>query len=145
MMLLTAVARPERVAGLVGIASAPDFTEDLMWPNFSEEVRETLRRDGTHREPTAHGEEPYTITMKLIEEGRDHLLLRDRLAITAPIRLLHGMADRDVPYELSLRIAAHVESEDVQVHLIKDGDHRLSTDQDLAILTSTIAAMIDVP
>ena len=140
MMLLTAVARPERVAGLVGIASALDFTEDLMWPNFSEEVRETLRRDGIHREPTAYGEEPYTI-----EEGRDHLLLRDRLAITAPIRLLHGMADRDVPYELSLRIAAHVESEDVQVHLIKDGDHRLSTDRDLAILTSTIATMIDIP
>jgi len=58
---------------------------------------------------------------------------------------LHGMADRDVPYELSLRIATHVESEDVQVHLIKDGDHRLSTDQDLAILTSMIAAMIDIP
>ena len=145
MMLLTAVARPERVAGLVGIASAPDFTEDLMWPSFSEEVRETLRRDGIHREPTAYGEEPYTITMKLIEEGRNHLLLRDRLAITAPIRLLHGMADRDVPYELSLRIATHVESEDVQVHLIKDGDHRLSTDRDLAILTSTIAIMIDIP
>lgn len=143
MMLLTAVARPERVAGLVGIAPAPDFTEDLMWPNFTEEVRETLRRDGIHREPTAYGEEPYTITMKLIEEGRNHLLLRDRLAIAAPIRLLHGMADPDVPYQLSLRIAEHVESEDVQVHLIKDGDHRLSTDRDLAILTATIAAMID--
>lgn len=143
MMLLTAVHRPDKIAGLVGIAPAPDFTEDLMWPGFSEEIRETLRRDGVYHEPSEYSDEPYTITMKLIEEGRNHLLLRDRLAINAPVRLLHGMADPDVPYQLSLRIADHVDSPDVRVQLIKDGDHRLSTERDLAILTSTIDALLD--
>jgi pimeloyl-ACP methyl ester carboxylesterase len=143
MMLLTAVRRPARIAGLIGIAAALDFTEDLMWPGFSEEIRETLRRDGIYHEPSAYSDQPYTITMKLIEDGRNHLLLRDRLAIDAPIRLLHGMADADVPYQVSLRIAAHVDGPDVQVRLIKDGDHRLSTERDLAILTSTVGDMLD--
>jgi pimeloyl-ACP methyl ester carboxylesterase len=143
MMLLTAARRPDLVAGLVGIAPAPDFTEDLMWPNFSEEIRETLRRDGIYQRPSQYSEEPYTITMKLIEEGRNHLLLRGPLPIDVPIRLLHGMADPDVPYQVSLRIAEHVSCPDIQVRLIKDGDHRLSTDRDLAILTSTIDDMLE--
>lgn len=143
MMLLTASRRPERIAGLVGIAPAPDFTEDLMWPNFSTEIRETLKRDGLYQRPSEYSDEPYTITMKLIEDGRDHLVLRDRLTIDAPVRLLHGMADPDVPYQVSLRIAEHVDCSDLQVRLIKDGDHRLSTERDLDILTSTIADMID--
>jgi pimeloyl-ACP methyl ester carboxylesterase len=143
MMLLTAARRPERVAGLVGIAAAPDFTEDLMWPNFSTEIQETLKRDGLYQRPSEYSDEPYTITMKLIEDGRDHLVLRDRLTVDAPVRLLHGMADPDVPYQVSLRIAEHVDCSDLQVWLIKGGDHRLSTERDLDILTSTIAAMID--
>jgi pimeloyl-ACP methyl ester carboxylesterase len=143
MMLLTAARRPDLVAGLVGIAPAPDFTEDLMWPSFSEEIRETLRRDGIYRRPSEYSDEPYTITMKLIEEGRNHLLFRDPLDIQVPIRLLHGMADPDVPYQVSLRIAEHVTGPDIQVRLIKDGDHRLSTERDLAILTSTIDALLE--
>lgn len=143
MMLLTAVHRPDRLAGLVGIAPAPDFTEDLMWPGFSDEIRETLVRDGIYQRPSDYSDEPYTITLKLIEEGRNHLLLRDRLVIEAPVRLLHGMADPDVPYHVSLRIAEHVECPDLQVRLVKDGDHRLSTARDLAILTSTIDALLD--
>jgi pimeloyl-ACP methyl ester carboxylesterase len=143
MMLLTAARRPDRVAGLVGIAPAPDFTEDLMWPNFSDEVRESLLRDGIYQQPSGYGDEPYTITMKLIEDGRNHLMLRDPLRINAAVRLLHGMADPDVPYQVSLQIAEHVECPDLQVRLIKDGDHRLSTERDLNIMTSTIDAMLD--
>jgi len=143
MVLLTAVHRPERVAAVVGIAAAPDFTEDLMWAGFSDEIRENLTRDGIYQEPSIYSDEPYTITMKLIEEGRDHLLMRDPLVIDKPIRLIHGMADPDVPYHLSLKIAEHVSSEDVQVRLIKDGDHRLSTDRDLGILTRTVANLLD--
>jgi pimeloyl-ACP methyl ester carboxylesterase len=143
MMLLTAARRPDLVAGLVGIAPAPDFTEDLMWPSFSEEIRAILLRDGIYQSPSEYSDAPYTITMKLIEDGRNHLLLREPLVIDAPIRLLHGMADPDVPYQVSIRIAEHVECPDLRVHLIKDGDHRLSTDRDLAILTSTIDALLD--
>ena len=141
IMLQTALQRPERLAGLVGIAAAPDFTEDLMWATFSDEIRETLQRDGVYYEPSAYSDAPYTITMKLIEDGRNHLVMRERMPIKVPIRLLHGMRDDSVPYELSLRIAENVESEDVQVCLVKDGDHRLSTDSDLEILSRTVAAL----
>lgn len=143
MMMLTAAHRPERVAGLVGIAPAPDFTEDLMWPSFSDEIRATLERDGIYQRPSEYSDEPYTITMKLIEEGRNHLLLSRPLVVDAPIRLLHGMADPDVPYQVSLRIAEHVTCSDIQVRLIKDGDHRLSTERDLSILTATIDEMLE--
>lgn len=144
MMLLAALRRPQRVAGLVGIAAAPDFTEDLMWRTFPDEVKEALQRDGVWREPSEYSEEPYTITMNLIVEGRNHLIMRDPLAIRVPVRLLHGMRDSSVPYQLSLKIAETVKSEDVQVLLVKDGDHRLSTERDLAILKRTVAELCDL-
>ena len=114
-----------------------------MWQSFSEEIRKTLLRDGLYQRPSEYSDEPYTITMKLIEDGRDHLLLRDPLSIDAPVRLLHGMADTDVPYQVSLKIAEHVNCPDLQLRLIKDGNHRLSTERDLAILTVTIDAMLE--
>ena len=140
-MLQAALQRPERVAGLVGIAAAPDFTEELMWATFSDEIRETLQRDGVYYAPSAYSDAPHTITMKLIEDGRRHLVMRERMPINVPVRLLHGMRDDSVPYELSLRIAENIESEDVQVYFVKDGDHRLSTDSDLALLSRTVAAL----
>ncbi len=143
IMLQAALQRPERLAGLVGIAAAPDFTEDLMWATFSDEIKQTLQRDGVYYEPSEYSDEPYTITMKLIEDGRDHLVMREKMPITGPVRLLHGMRDESVPYELSLRIAENVESEDVQIRFVKDGDHRLSTDRDLEILSQTVAALCD--
>ncbi|WP_193186583.1 alpha/beta hydrolase [Nisaea sediminum] len=143
IMLLTALQRPERIAGLVGIAPAPDFTEDLMWAGFSDEIRQTLERDGVYYEPSEYSDEPYTITMKLIEDGRNHLLMRETMPIATPVRLLHGMRDESVPYELSLKIADNVASEDVQIRFVKDGDHRLSTDRDIAILKDTVAALCD--
>lgn len=143
IMLQVALQRPQRLAGLVGIAAAPDFTEDLMWAGFSDEIKQTLERDGVYYEPSEYSDEPYTITMKLIEDGRDHLVMREKMPISVPVRLLHGMRDESVPYELSLRIAENVESEDVQVRFVKDGDHRLSTDRDLEILSRTVAALCD--
>ena len=143
MMLLTAIQRPERIVGLVGVAAAPDFTEDLMWLRFGDGIKKILRRDGVYREPSIYGDEPYTITLKLIEEGRDHLILRSPLPIHVPIRLLHGMADPDVPYQVSVRVAEHVCSTDVQVHLIKNGDHRLSTDKNLGVLIRTVETLLD--
>ena len=144
MMLLAALARPDRVAGLVGIAAAPDFTEDLMWAEFDEETKELLRTDGMIKQFSEYGDDPYQITWNLILEGRKHLLLRRApIAIDRPVRLLHGMEDEDVPWELSPRLAAALGSTDVQVRLIKDGDHRLSTDRDLTILRETLADMLD--
>ena len=138
IMLLVALARRERVAGLVGIAAAPDFTEKLMWQGYSEEIRETLRRDGCYREPSIYGEEPYPITLELIVEGRNHLLLDDPIPLTCPVRLLHGMQDPDVPWRHALALSEALVSADIRTNFIKDGDHRLSRDQDIALICQTV-------
>ncbi|MEE8535915.1 MAG: alpha/beta hydrolase [Kiloniellales bacterium] len=143
IMLLAALARPERVAGLVGVAAAPDFTEDLMWRRYPPEVRETLEREGVYQEPSDTGEEPTTITLGLIEEGRRHLLLGGPIALSCPVRLLHGMKDEAVPWETALRLAEALESRDVEVTLVKDAGHRLSEPQDLARLMATVARLSD--
>lgn len=140
--LLVALARPQRVAGLVGIAAAPDFTEDLMWTEFDEDQRTTLMRDRILREPSTYSPEPTVVTMDLIEDGRRHLLLRGPIPIQVPVRLLQGMRDPDVPYRHALTIVDRLEGADVQLRLIKDGDHRLSTERDLAILTETVDGLL---
>ncbi|HEY9566540.1 MAG TPA: alpha/beta hydrolase, partial [Thalassobaculum sp.] len=96
--LLLALARPDRVAGLVGIAAAPDFTEDLMWAEFDAAQRATLARDRILRQPSEYSPEPYVVTMDLIEDGRRHLLLRAPIPLSIPVRLLQGVRDPDVPY-----------------------------------------------
>jgi len=138
IMLLAALARHDRIAGLVGIAAAPDFTEDLMWDRMSAAQREALARDGVIHEPSKYAEAPYEIGRALIEDGRRHLLLRGRIDIRCPIRLLHGMADPDVPWETSMRLVQQLASDDVILTLIKDGDHRLSRDADLQRLLTTV-------
>jgi pimeloyl-ACP methyl ester carboxylesterase len=142
IMLLLARARPERVAALVGIAAAPDATEDLMWKEFPEEVRLLIEREGSARIPSAYGEQGYLITWKLIEDGRRHLVMRGSIDIRCPVRLIHGMADTDVPWRRSLDLAGKLAGADVQVTLVKDGDHRLSRDQDLALLARTLQTLL---
>lgn len=131
LMLLCALARPDRVAGLIGIAAAPDFTEELMWAKMDAAMQAQLMRDGRVEEPSAYADEPYVITRDLIEDGRRHLLLHRAIPLTQPVRLLHGQADDDVPFTVSLRAAERLAGRDVIVTLIKDGDHRLSRPQDL--------------
>lgn len=138
VMLLAAVARPTRAAGLLGIAPAPDFTQDLMWDQFDEEIRETLRRDGVYYEPSEYGDEPYAITMRLIEDGREHLLLQDTLKLTCPLRILQGMQDPDVPWQHALKIVDAYQGDDVEVTYIKNGDHRLSEPADIARLLRAV-------
>ena len=130
------------MAGLIGIAAAPDFTRDLMWDRFSDEIKRTLETDGVYYESSEYGDEPYTITMKLIEEGRNHLLLDRPIALHCPVRLLHGMCDDSVPWMTTSRIAEKILSEDVRISLIKDGDHRLSRDQDIARLKLTLEELL---
>jgi pimeloyl-ACP methyl ester carboxylesterase len=141
LALLTTLRRPERIAAIVGIAAAPDFTERLMWEAMTYEERAQLVRDDILHIPSQYGE-PTPITRALIEEGRTHLLLESAIPIDCPVRLLHGQADPDVPWEMSLRIAERVTSSDVEVSLIKDGDHRLSRPRDLVLLKRTIAALL---
>jgi pimeloyl-ACP methyl ester carboxylesterase len=138
--LLCALARRDRVAALVGIAAAPDFTEALMAQALSFKQRTGLMRDGVVHLPSQYGD-PTPITRALIEDGRNHLLLSAPIALDCPIRLLHGQADPDVPWEMALRIAAQVTSADVHVTIVKDGDHRLSRPHDLALLCRTVAAL----
>lgn len=139
--LLLALRRPGRVAALVGIAAAPDFTAHMV-EALPAEAREAIAREGVWRRPSAYGD-PYPITRALLEDGERHMLLRGGgpIPLAVPVRLLHGQRDPDVPWELSLRVAGAVGGEDVQVTLVKDGDHRLSRPQDLALLRRTLAAL----
>ncbi|HJT05748.1 MAG TPA: alpha/beta hydrolase [Stellaceae bacterium] len=143
LMLLTALARPERIVALVGVAAAPDATEDLMWARFPAPVRDEIMRAGAARLPSEYNPEGYLFTRRLIEEGRQHLVMRGPIPVACPVRLLHGMKDPDVPWQTSLALAERLQSRDVEVTLLKDGDHRLSTESDLALLTRTLAALLD--
>ncbi|MGB3721224.1 MAG: alpha/beta hydrolase [Pacificimonas sp.] len=139
LMLLVALARPERVAGLVGIAPAPDFTG---W-GFSDADRAKLARGETLSEPSAYSDDPYITTAAFWRSGEANRLLGGEIALTCPVRLLHGQADADVPWEISLQLAGKLASADVQVRLVKDGDHRLSRDADLDLLIQTVSDLIE--
>ena len=141
--LLLALKLGERVAGVVGVAAAPDFTERLMWDAMAPPERAALLRDGFLDVPSAYGS-PQRVTRALIEEGRDHLLLGGRIALNVPVRLLHGQADPDVPWETALALAAAIDGADVRVTLVKDGDHRLSRPADLALLTGLGGGLLGV-
>ncbi len=140
VMVLAARARPARIHGLIGIAPAPDFTAELMWPRFSEAQRTALLRDGIIHIASQYGE-PAPITRALIEDGARNAVLGAPLEIACPVRLLHGMEDPDVPYAHSFRLLERLTSRNVHLTLIKEGDHRLSREQDLALLAETVAEL----
>lgn len=139
--LLLARRFPERVAGLVGIAAAPDFTEDSMWSGFTEVQRQALLVDGRVALPSAYSDEPYVVTRRLIEEGRANLVLREPLRIGAPVRLLQGTADEDVDRSVALRLLDHIEGPDVRLTLVKGADHRFSAPRELALIGRTLDAL----
>jgi pimeloyl-ACP methyl ester carboxylesterase len=136
-------AWPDRIAGFVGIAAAPDFTENLIWETMPETARARLLAEGVVHTPSAYGD-PLPITRALIEDGRRHLCLGGPIPLRCPVRLLQGQRDADVPWRTALTIAERVESEDVQVILIKDGDHRLSREADLVALEDVVARCLPV-
>ena len=136
--LLLARAMPDRIAGLVGIAAAPDFTEDSMWAGFSESQRAELATAGQVALPSDYADEPYVITRRLIEEGRDRLVLRGALTLPFPVRLLQGTADTDVPPAVALRLLGHAEGPDIRLTLVKGADHRFSTPDCLRLIEKTV-------
>ena len=138
IMLLAALARPERIKALIGVAPAPDFTEDLMWPSFSPEVRAEIETKGEYARPSAYGPDPYPITRRLIEDGRKRLVMRQAVRLDVPVRILQGMRDPDVPWRHALKLIEALKSKDVVLELIKDGDHRLSEPADIARLLRTV-------
>lgn len=137
-MLLAALSMPERIAGLIGIASAPDFTA---W-GFSPKEVAVLERDGfLNRSAEDHPHDSATSTLPFWQSGQDNLLLDRQIPLDCPVALLHGMEDEAVPFEISMRIAKQLRSDSVRLHFIKDGDHRLSRESDIALLIATLAAM----
>ena len=139
--LLAALARPERVTALVGIAAAPDFTETLMWQAMTFEERARLMQMGFLDAPSRYGP-PVRLTRALVEEGRSHLLLGGPIALRIPVRLLHGQRDAEVPWEMALRLADRIIGDDVQVTLLKDAEHRLARPEDIALLCRTVAGLL---
>lgn len=144
LMLLTALALtardgPARVAGLVGIAAAPDFTD---W-GFTPEEKAIILAEGELREDTPYSDQPYVTTRAFWQSGEANRLLEAPIPVTCPVRLLHGQEDGDVPPDISLRLAAALASDDVQVTLVKGGDHRLSRGTDIALLIDSVARLTD--
>ena len=131
-------ARRASLAGLVLIAPAPDFTEELMWKNFSPEARHEIETNGVWLRPSAYGE-PYPITRALIEEGRNHLLLGGSIDVGCPVRILQGAQDPDVPWQHAFALAHRLPVDDVVLTMIPDGDHRLSRPQDIARMIAAVA------
>jgi pimeloyl-ACP methyl ester carboxylesterase len=138
LMTLAALERPERVKALLGIAAAPDFTEELIWAGLNDEGRKQLLRQGIFQTPSQYENEGFPITLQLIEEGRQHLVLPKPIDIHCPMHLIHGAADEDVPWMLSRRLARRIKSTNVTFTLIKNGDHRLNTPLALGRLASLL-------
>ena len=134
IMVRAALARPQRIAGLIGVAAAPDFTEDLMWRGFPPEVRAAIERDGLWRGVDPDNGILTVVTRALIDDGRMHLVLRQTIPLDVPVRLLHGMEDKEVPWVTSQRLAERLHGTDVTLTLVKGGAHRLSEPNELALL-----------
>jgi len=136
--LLSGLALKARVKGFVGLAAAPDFTKELCWDLYSDEVKATLEKDGVYYEACDYGDDPYPMTLTLLQEGNDHLLLDKDIDLDCPVRLIQGMKDPDVPPLTAQRISDCLTSEDVVITYVKNGDHRLSTDADLKRLCQMV-------
>jgi pimeloyl-ACP methyl ester carboxylesterase len=142
IMVLAALARPARVAALVGIAAAPDFTADLLPQRLDAAQRRALDEHGRVTLPSAYDPAGYLYTKALVEDGDRNLVLRGDIPLRCPVRLLHGMADESVPWRQSRKLAERLASTDVALTLVKDGDHRLSRDEDLARLARALDELV---
>ena len=136
--LLVARALPHRLAGLVTIAAAPDFTERGFWAGFDAQQREVLMRAGRLELPSDYADQPYVITRQLIEDGRQNLVMDQPLRLDCPVRLLQGTADADVPMSWALDLLAHLDAGDLRLTLVKGADHRFSTPDCLRMIEEAV-------
>lgn len=132
----------KRLAGMVLIAPAPDFTETLMWARFSPEVQQQILSAGRFERPSDYSDEPYVITRALIEDGRRHLVLGTPFAVGCPVRILQGARDEDVPWQHAMMLVSCLAEDDVVFSLVKDGDHRLSRPEDLERLVTVVESLL---
>jgi pimeloyl-ACP methyl ester carboxylesterase len=132
-----------KLAGMVLIAPAADFTEELMWKKFSPEVKRQIETTGSWQRPSDYSPEPYVITRGLIEDGRKHLLLGGLIETGCPVRILQGVQDPDVPWQHAMELSSRLARDDVVMTLVKDGDHRLSRPEDIERLIAAVNAMIE--
>ena len=140
LMLLAALARPKKIAGLIGLAAAPDFTEDLIWDHLTTKQKEELLT--TKLIELDSCDHPFPVSLKLITEARKHLLLRQEIPLNMPIRLIQGMDDKDVPYLTAIKLAEQLTSKNLQVHLLKNAGHRLSQPQELEFIYKIIDELL---
>ncbi|MFT6286505.1 MAG: pimeloyl-ACP methyl ester carboxylesterase [Halieaceae bacterium] len=146
IMLLLALVCPERIVGLIGLAAAPDFTQRLRDSGLRPEDRKQLESSGFCQIPCDYDDgEPYVISAGLFEEGEQHLLLNTSIAIECPVRLIQGQSDTDVPWQTALQLAECIRSDDVEVILVKSGDHRLSGPADISRLEHTVTRLLLLP
>jgi pimeloyl-ACP methyl ester carboxylesterase len=138
---LAAAGETDRIAGMVLIAPAVDFTEALLWPRLPEEARAAIMRDGRFERPSAYSPAPYVYTRALIEDGRQNLLLGGIVRSYAPVRILQGMKDPDVPYQHAMTLVEHMPMDPVALTLVRDGDHRLSREEDARLLIEAVEGM----
>lgn len=129
------------LAGLVLIAPAVDFTEELMWKKFTPAIKKELAEAGQWRRPSAYSDDPYIITRALIEDGRNHLLLDGLIETGCPVRVLQGVRDEDVPWQHAVELVSRFARDDVVLSLVKDGDHRLSRPEDIERLIAAVAEL----
>jgi pimeloyl-ACP methyl ester carboxylesterase len=141
LALLVAQARPDLVKGLLLIAPAADMTEELMWAEMPEEVRQQILEHGEWERPSIYGEDPYPITRALIEDGRRNLVLGGTISLSCPVRILQGMQDPDVPWQHAMTLVDRLEGDPI-LALIKQGDHRLSRPQDIKLLEETLDGLL---
>ena len=140
--LLVARALPDKIAGLVGIAAAPDFTEDSMWEGFTPDQRAELQTKGRIELSSGYDDGPYVITQHLIEEGRRNLVLRSDLGLPFPVRLLQGTMDQDVDQSVAVRLLDHAQGPDIRLTLVKGADHRFSSDENLRLIGDTVLSVL---
>jgi pimeloyl-ACP methyl ester carboxylesterase len=126
------------VAGMVLIAPAVDFTEELMWKRFTPEIKRELEDNGVWARPSQYSAEPYLVTRQLIEDGRKHLLLGGLIETGCPVRILQGVEDPDVPWRHAVELTSRLASDDVVLTLVKDGDHRLSRPEDIERMIAAV-------
>ena len=140
LALLAAKTLSNQIKGLVLIAAAPDFTEKLMWPNLTDQQKQALAQTGRIETPSDYSDEPTVLTQKLFDDGRNQQVMHEPILFDGPVRLVHGMADVDVPFQLSIEIAQTLTTSNCEIQFLKSGDHRLSSPEELSIISHAVAS-----